>query len=175
MLFRSIAATGPLGGAAGGLRALMDGPPITEARRRLVERHMRPRPRLEAGGAAIAAGIRCAIDISDGLVQDLMHVCVASDAAAELSLDRIPLDAELVAVYPVDAGTMALTGGEDYELILVGGDPAIAVASSNLSAPLIVIGRIVAGDPEVRVLDSNGEIVPLAAGGWDHLAQGRPA
>ena len=80
---------------------------------------MRPQPRVDAGASARSMrGSRCAIDISDGLVQDLGHVCEASGVGAEVRLERVPLDANLVAAYPDDAAMMALTGGEDYELLL---------------------------------------------------------
>jgi len=164
-----IAVTGALGGSVGGLRALKEGEPRTGALRRLIERHMRPQPRTDAGRAAIAAGIRCAIDISDGLVQDLGHICSASGVGAELRLDRVPLDADLVATYRDDASMMAAAGGEDYELLLVGAEDAIARASAALPVPLTVVGSIVAGGVRVRVLDAEGHDVPMMTSGWDHL------
>ena len=170
-----VAVTGVLGGSGGGLRALVERATPTRATRRLIERHMRPQPRIDAGRAAIAAGIACGIDISDGLAQDLGHICEASRAAAELRLDRIPLDPDLAATWPDDAVTMAATGGEDYELLLVGAEGAIAHASAALAAPLTVIGRIVEGAPHVRVLDAGGAEVTLASSGWDHLKKDRLA
>lgn len=170
-----VAVTGALGGAAGGLHALIEGKPATDATRRLIARHMRPQPRVDAGRVAIEGGIACAIDISDGLAQDLGHICEASRVAAELRLARIPLDPDLAAAYPEDAVTMAATGGEDYELLLIGAEDALARASAALAAPLTVVGRIVEGAPCVRMLDASGAEVILAASGWDHLKKGRPA
>jgi thiamine-monophosphate kinase len=164
-----VGVTGALGASAGGLRAITDGRPPTEARRRLIARHMHPRARVDAARAAVAAGIRCGIDISDGLAQDLGHICRASNAAADLQIDRIPLDADLVAEYPADAVNTAATGGEDYELILVGSQSGITLASAALSVPLSIVGRIVAGDPRVRALDPSGAEVALSSAGWDHL------
>jgi thiamine-monophosphate kinase len=165
----AIGVTGPLGGSAGGLRALTDGAPLTDGR--LIKRHMRPQPRTDAGHAAIAAGIRCAIDISDGLVQDLSHVCEASGVGAEVRLDRVPLDADLAAAYPADAAIMAATGGEDYELLLIGDEGAIARTGETLGAPLAIIGRIVEGNAVVRALDASGAEIELPSGGWDHFAK----
>jgi thiamine-monophosphate kinase len=164
-----VAVTGALGGSAGGLRALVAGAAATGATRRLIERHMRPQPRIDAGRAAVAAGIACGIDISDGLAQDLGHICEASGVAAELRLDRIPLDADLLATFPDGAAAMAASGGEDYELLLVGAEDTIARAAGALSVPLTLIGHIVAGPPRVRLLDASGAEVTLASGGWDHL------
>ena len=170
-----VAVTGVLGGSAGGLRALVDGAPAIDATRRLVARHMRPQPRIDAGRAAVAAGIVCGIDISDGLAQDLGHICEASGVAADLRLDRIPLDADLAPIWPDDAVTMAAAGGEDYELLLVGAEDAIARASTALATALTVVGRIVEGAPRVRLLDAGSAEVTLASSGWDHLKKGRPA
>ena len=168
-----IAVTGALGGAAGGLRALIESAPRVDAAGRLIDRHMRPQPRIEAGHVALDAGIRCAIDISDGLVQDLGHICEASLVGAEVRRADLPLDADLVATYPSDAVTLAATGGEDYELLVVGAADAIARAAGSLPEPLTVIGRVVAGDPRVRVLDADGNEVELATNGWDHLKESR--
>jgi thiamine-monophosphate kinase len=169
-----VAVTSPLGGSAGGLRALTDGGVQTEVRRSLIQRHMRPRPRIDAGRAAIDAGIRCAIDISDGLAQDLGHVCAASSVGAEVRLDRVPLDANLVAAFPADAAMMALTGGEDYELLLIGSEDAISRTGESLGSPLTIVGKIVYGEPRVRVLDATGADIALPSGGWDHFGKDRP-
>lgn len=170
-----VAITGPLGGSAGGLRALTDGGVQTEARRSLIERHMRQQPRVDAARAAIDAGMRCAIDISDGLVQDLGHVCTASAVGAEVRLERVPLDANLVAAYPDDAAMMAMTGGEDYELLLIGSEPAMTRLTEMLGATLAIVGRIVEGEPRVRVLDTAGAEIAHPSGGWDHFGKDRPA
>jgi thiamine-monophosphate kinase len=170
-----VAATGALGGSAGGLRALTGGIPRTGAAQQLIERHARPRPRLDAGHAAVAAGITCAIDISDGLVQDLGHVCRASGVDAEVRLADIPLDAALVQVFGDDAPLLAATGGEDYELLLVGPEDALRRVGEALAAPLVAVGRVTgAGAGNVRLVGPDGRDVRLDAGGWDHL-RGRPA
>ena len=166
----AVAVTGPLGGSAGGLRVLTEGAGCTSAAERLVARHMRPRPRVDAGRAAVSAGAACAIDISDGLVQDLGHVCEASGLGADLWLDRVPLDEALVAVYPDDAQALAASGGEDYELIVVAPEDVLRRAEVMLGGPLAVIGVMRAGTG-VRVLDARGREVRLPTRGWDHLAR----
>jgi thiamine-monophosphate kinase len=166
-----IAVSGVLGGSAGGLRVLLDAAvPRDVARQRLVERHMRPQPRIDAGRAAVDAGVRSAIDISDGLLQDLGHICDASDVSADVSLAQVPLDPDLVGAYPDDATSLALSGGEDYELLLIGTSDAIAGVHSRV--PVIVIGEIVdrrSGGDAVRCLDDAGNEVRFASTGWDHL------
>ncbi len=167
----AIAVMGPLGGSAGGLRALRERA-SGDAAAGLVARHMRPRPRIDAGRAALDAGVRCAIDISDGLAQDLGHVCEASGAGATLELARVPLDPALVALYPADARMLAATGGEDYELILVAPEDVLVATSAALGEPLTIIGRVTEGHG-VRLLDEHGRKVDLASAGWDHLKRGR--
>lgn len=182
-----IAVSGALGGSAGGLRLLLEGGDASaDAGRRLkaratevhgteqslVRRHMRPLPRIDVGRAAIDAGLVCAIDISDGLVQDLGHICAASGLGAEITLAALPIDAALTATFPADAASMAATCGEDYELLVTGSADAIARASAGLDVPLSVIGRMVGGGAGVRILDANGDEVHLVSAGWDHLSRG---
>lgn len=166
----AIAVTGALGGAAGGLRALLEGTPRTPEIESLIRRHMRPQPRVDAGQAAIAAGVRCAIDISDGLVQDLGHVCQASGVDAEVWLPSVPLYPALKASFSADAASMAASGGEDYELLLVAPAAALDRAGELLGAPFTVIGHVVEGDGHVRTLGAGGSEVQLPSLGWDHLA-----
>jgi thiamine-monophosphate kinase len=163
-----IAVSGPLGGSAGGLRALLHGDAGSYAEA-LISRHMRPQPRIDIGQAAVNAGVRCGIDISDGLVQDIGHVCAASGVGAELRLDALPLDPALVAAYPADAAMMAATGGEDYELVLVGPEGAMAA----LGATLTIVGRVTASRG-VRLLDADGAEIDVARAGWDHLRENGP-
>ena len=109
------------------------------------------------------------MDISDGLAQDLGHICRASNVEAELSIDRIPLDTSLVAAYADDARAIAATAGEDYELLLVAPEAVLARMSTSLDAPLTIVGRIAEGEPRVRVLDAYGNEIELASAGFDHL------
>lgn len=184
-----IAVTGELGGSAGGLRALLDflqalddNPDAPEpegpAFRALLEAHARPWPRVDAGQIALHHGIRCAIDISDGLAQDVGHICRASGVDARVELARLPLHEDLVTMFPDDAVRLAATGGEDYELVLVGAAAAIEAADAalrdHLDMPdhrqLIVIGEVTGkGDGRVRLVDARGGDVDFGAPGYDHL------
>jgi thiamine monophosphate kinase len=89
----------------------------------------------------------------------------------------VPVADALRSVYPDDARQLALTGGEDYELILVGGEGALQLAdgalrrSLDMDEPqLHIVGRIT-DEPgkRVRVIDATGAEVPIPRGGWDHL------
>jgi thiamine-monophosphate kinase len=111
-------------------------------------------------------------------VQDLGHICRASGVDAELRIDDIPLEPGLEEVLRDDTRAAAATGGEDYELLLVGGDGALQIAGSALvqraegMPPLTIVGRVTgAGDGRVRVIDAQGSEVALPVAGWDHLAR----
>ena len=167
-----IAVTGTLGDSAAGLRLLREGgEAVSPAARQLIEAHERPQPQVEAGRAAVQAGIRCAIDVSDGLVQDLGHVARASNGGIRIDAARLPLSEPLRQTFPGQAAGLALSGGEDYQLVLAGPRAAIEAARRRMKAPLTEIGEVVeSGTAYVVVLDESGREIPLARGGWDHFA-----
>ncbi len=154
-----IAVTGTLGDSAAGLRLLQTG---TAADDPIVQRHTRPVPRVEAGRAAVEAGVLCGIDVSDGLLQDVGHVCEMSNAGAVLRAADLPLSDGLRAAFPDDALALACTGGEDYELLLIG--PAAAISRVP---DVTVIGEIVKGPPRATLLDGDGSEIEFANAGWD--------
>ena len=165
----AIAVTGSLGGSSGGLLVLHNGQGSDDGRA-LISRHVRPRPQVDAGRAAVRAGVRCAIDVSDGLVQDLGHICAASGLGASIRFDDIPVDPARAARFPDDARILACTGGEDYELVLVGPHEAIDATSAMLDAPLGIIGEITDdAEHRVRVVDRDGNEMSFEDDGWDHL------
>ena len=167
----AIAVTGTVGGAAGGLRAIQSEGLLTDDLHALVRRHSRPVPRVEAGLAAIAAGVRCGIDVSDGLAQDVGHLCEASGLDAEIRVKDVPVDPALAACYPDDALELALSGGEDYELVLVAPQEKLDAVRAKLDVPLTVIGRMLeTRGGTVRLLDPAGHTLKLPASGWDHFA-----
>ena len=167
-----VAVTGSLGGAAGGLRALQEGmePQVARA---LIERHLRPQARLEAGTAALEAGIRCAIDVSDGLLQDLGHVCRMSRVGAVVWKDRLPIDPALAQTFePEEVLRYAAAGGEDYELLVTGSQDQIYALARQVEVPVTVIGEMVIdAECQAKLLDESGREVALPSTGWDHLRE----
>ena len=158
-----VAVTGTLGDAALGLARRAAAP--------LAARQRRPTPRVEAG-LALAGLVRAAVDVSDGLVQDLGHLCRASRVGARIGVADLPLSAAYRrAARPLaDPYAAALSGGEDYELV-VAVPPAnlekARRAAAQVGTPLTPIGRFVRGRG-VRVVGARGE--PLGAPpGHDHL------
>jgi len=167
-----VAVSGVLGDSAGGL--LMHEENVStnsEAARALRMAHQRPQPRVELGRLAIETGVRCAIDVSDGLMQDLGHIARASGTGIRIDASRVPASAALQEVFPGRAMGLALSGGEDYELILVGPREVIeAVIAQSKEVPVTEIGEVVHYDtPRVAVVDESGREIPPGDGGWDHF------
>ncbi len=167
-----IAVSGNVGDSSGGLRLLQSASfSNSEAARYLRVAHIRPNPRVSLGKAAVEAGVRCAIDVSDGLLQDLGHIARASGVAIRIEAIKVPVSAALHEVFPAQALGIALTGGEDYELVLVGPKPIIEALIDRSETPLTEIGEVVHHHevPRVAVVDEAGMEIPLGEQGWDHF------
>jgi thiamine-monophosphate kinase len=155
-----VCVTGTLGDAALGLRALRGELAFLDEadREALARRYRLPEPRL-AEGRSLLGTAHAMLDVSDGLVQDLGHLCTASGVAARIELERVPLSPaarravearpELIAV--------VLGGGDDYEIVFAAPEPRFTV-----------IGRIESGQG-VRVVDREGREVEVAAPGYRHF------
>lgn len=162
--------SGTIGDGALGLLALTGRLPPDP---HLAERYRLPRPRL-ALGQALAGIARAAMDVSDGLVQDLGHLARAAGCAAELRADAVPLSAAARAALQADAAPLAtiLGGGDDYELLFAA-DPAhaarVLAAADAAQTPVTRIGRFLDGQG-VQVLDAAGQPIVLPAAGWSHFA-----
>ncbi len=109
-----IAVTGRLGGAAA---VIAQGDPAnSEQKKLLYQFNVNPK----SGQKIAESGCRCAIDLSDGLLKDLQRICRASEVGARVTIDRIPVHSRCreLAKSPEDALKLALTGGEDYTLLI---------------------------------------------------------
>lgn len=142
----TIYVTGPLGDSAGGLQAILKGIERTEDVTRLICRHKRPIPRIEAGRILMESGKAGAMmDISDGIGSDLRHIMKASGVGAVIDLERLPLSPELVSVCKEqgwDIYELATSGGEDFELLFT----AAAGLENELDIAVYPIGKIVSGN-----------------------------
>jgi thiamine-monophosphate kinase len=166
-----IAVTGWLGTAAAGLemltRKLEFGPSVSAG---LKQAFTQPEPRLNEGRLLIEKGIETGIDISDGLLADLNHICRESGVSAELELERIPVRQEVISAFGDKAYQMALSGGEDYQLLFTGRTSLIESVREASGYPVTVIGEITAGNAgEIILVDREGRRSPVAAAGWDHF------
>ena len=113
----AIFVTGPLGSSAAGLRLLESGRGDDQKYADLIDRHLRPEPRLALSQTLCERGIATAmIDISDGLSSDLAHMCQASGVGAMIDADAIPFVPQIRDIVD-DPLELALNGGEDFELL----------------------------------------------------------
>ncbi|MFC1981720.1 thiamine-phosphate kinase, partial [Chloroflexota bacterium] len=107
-----IAVTGTLGGAAAGLEMLMNQLQFDpEATANLREAFLRPLPRVAEGQLLIERGVETAIDISDGLISDLGHICKASQVGARVEIDRLPVHPAVKDNFGDKSLEIALSGG----------------------------------------------------------------
>ena len=177
-----LAVTGPLGLAAAGVRALqseqtqLDGAPV------MLAAHKRPRPRILHGLLLARAGVRAAMDLSDGLLGDLPKLCAASHVSAQLEFDQLPIPNALRWNFRQDYKDLVLRGGEDFEL-LFSAPPDVFLRAVQLCLrcnlpPPTAIGTLteLSGDEPaitMRWTDQRREV--LEPGAFDHFAQASAA
>jgi len=154
--------TGALGASGAAVRALRRG-----TRGRL------PIPPLRvAAGVLLARHAHAMIDVSDGLVQDVGHVCAASRVGAELELARVPVAPACRRALGAAASRFAATAGEDYELVVIappGARAALGRLAPRLGCRLTRIGHIVRGRDVVLVDARGGRLPPGRPRGFDHF------
>ena len=153
--------TGTIGDGALGLMAIRG--ELPDASGHLAARYRLPQPRL---GLVSPALVRAAMDVSDGLVQDLGHLCRASGVGAVIEAGWVPRSV-------ADDRWLAtcLTGGDDYELVMAV-DPAHVAAlrkrATTLDMAVTRIGTFDHGSG-VRVLDASGRPISFDVAGWTHF------
>jgi thiamine-monophosphate kinase len=173
--------TGSLGGSAGGLAIARAGRAAdligTPWAAELERAYERPVARVGESRILARAGAHAMMDLSDGLARDLPRLCAASHVGARLDRTSIPvapalLDAE--SVLALDPFALALTGGDDYELLVAlpaeAVDPAGAELRARFGVSLADIGAIIEEEGGIVLVDEDGTSAPLDPGGWDHFA-----
>jgi len=174
-----IAVTGRLGSSAGGLELLLHGSgAVSERFAPLLQAHRRPLPRVREGQLLVESGLRCGMDLSDGLAGDLKRICRASGVSAVVNVARLPMDPLLRECFGERAVELALSGGEDYELLCAGPEDAISRAQlllHDVGTDLTVVGELQAPrdrGPEVMLVDESGRRFAPERSGWEHFAVG---
>ncbi len=171
--------TGEIGAAAAGLQlSLMpEDDPRKHATTADILRaalHL-PVPRVIAGRTLAAFGVRCCMDLSDGLTADLLKMLRASNADAEINLGDLPVPAAVMALFRDDALDLALYGGEDYELLFTAPDWLSNQISEGLELNGVratIIGQVLPRvGPDARIIgvQRHGARSIIRAGGFDHF------
>jgi thiamine-monophosphate kinase len=167
--------TGALGGAAAALTRLQDlaesnstrpyPPRIPKKLEALLAPHLYPQPRVAQGLWLVRHSLAsAAIDLSDGLSTDLVHLCEESGVAAEVQASALP-------IHPAATLAQALNGGEDYELLFTA-PPTARIPRKIAGIPITQIGRILKsspGRPAVTLHTPQGP-QPLRPQGWQHFS-----
>jgi len=166
-----IAVTGHLGASAAGMELLKSQRRLDpEAENRLKDAFLHPTPRIAEGLLLVEQGVKTAIDISDGLVADLGQICKASNVGARLEVERVPIEPAVQTTFSQRALELALSGGEDYELLFTASAEIVEKVEKAASLPVTAIGEIVTGEG-VTLVDREGNPFELKKAGWEHFSQ----
>lgn len=138
----------------------------------LADRYRLPQPRLALGQRLVDV-VNAMMDVSDGLIGDLGHICRASGTAAEIDAARLPLSAAASAAIALDSRHFfrVLGGGDDYELLFTAPQeslPKLEEIARAGGVPVTPIGRITAGQG-VRVFDEKGAEMTIEVAGYRHF------
>jgi thiamine-monophosphate kinase len=164
-----VAVTGHLGAAAAGMTLLKKDRHLDEeAESHLKDTFLHPTPRLAEGLLLVEQGVKTAIDISDGLVADLNQICKASQVGARLEVERVPIEPALKTAFGEKALELALSGGEDYELLFTASSEIVERVKKAASGPITAIGEITAGKG-VTLIGKQGKPFALKKAGWEHF------
>ena len=177
----SILITGSPGESRAGLELVRRprlelGPGIS---RKLLDRHMCPQPRLREGQLLARSGqVSAMIDVSDGVIGDLGHICESSGKGAEIDVASLPVSHELSEA-ALAAGAewreWVLYGGEDYELLFTAGPDAVPGLKKMLmdetGTSCVQIGTITDQAGEVWLRLADGKRISPSAKGWDHFVK----
>ena len=168
--------TGTLGDSALGLKLLKRKSPARRAPRAakfLLSRHHFPTARVRVGSILAKEKLaRAMIDISDGLLQDLSHICKASRIGAIVSEERLPLSSAYRSLAGPDGTRHALAGGEDYELLFCArrrDRSRITKLEEHTDVPITRIGTCVHARDGMTVVDRTGHRVDFRTTGYDHF------
>ena len=113
------------------------------------------------------------IDISDGLSSEILHLCEQSEVGCNLYEDKIPLDPTVISAaeeFKMDSTMIALSGGEDYELLFTIDQKEFPKIKGNPN--LTVLGHMTHKNEGAHLISRNGSKIPLTAQGWNSFGEG---
>jgi thiamine-monophosphate kinase len=176
-----ILVTGTLGDSAAGLALLQRGEvaPSPEHAYAVKEAHLTPTPRVKEGRVvARSRDATAMIDLSDGLANDLGHICERSEVGAVVRAGQIPISEAVCSIAKTlerDPLSWALFGGEDYELLFTVPAKKVEELAAALrretDTPATVVGEILSKAEDMRLMTREGDLVPLPIRGWDHFSR----
>jgi thiamine-monophosphate kinase len=175
----TIFVTGTIGDAALGLEVLRGRLPEldTASAAFLVERYRLPLPRVTVGPRLVGLAT-AALDVSDGLIADLEHICEVSDLTAVIEAPRVPLSpaARTTITAAPERLATALTGGDDYEILFIAPQATsaeLAELARTLGVAITAIGHMAVqsagAEKRVTVVDGDGRPLRFAHEGWRHF------
>lgn len=174
--------TGDLGGAYMGLQVLErekqvfkvnpNNQPDLDGYNYIIERQLKPEARKDIVKLLKDLKVKptSMIDISDGLSSETIHLCKQSNVGVELYEDKIPLDPQVISTceeFNIDSTTVALNGGEDYELLMTISQKDYSKIKANPN--LTVIGYITEKERGIHLITRGELSIPLIAKGWNAL------
>lgn len=175
--------TGDLGGAYMGLQVLErekevfkvnpNNQPDLEPYTYIIERQLKPEARKDIVTLLKELDVKptSMIDISDGLSSEIIHLCKQSNVGVELYENKIPLDPQVISTceeFNIDSTTIALNGGEDYELLMTISQEDFPKIKANPN--LTVIGFITEKERGMHLVTRAETLIPLIAKGWNALS-----
>ena len=149
--------------------------PDLDAYTYIIERQLKPEARKDIVQLLQDLDVKptSMIDISDGLSSEIIHLCKQSNVGCDLYEDKIPLDPQVISTceeFNLDSTTIALSGGEDYELLMTISQDDYPKIKANPN--LTVIGYMTDVSSGIHLVTRGDEKIPLTAQGWNSLSQG---
>ena len=140
----------------------------------IIERQLKPEARTDIKTLLKDLGVKpqAMIDVSDGLSSELMHICTQSGIGCQIYEDKLPLDPEFIGVceeFNLDSTTIAINGGEDYELLFTIKMEDFDKIKGNPN--LTVIGHTTEQSAGMNLVTRENALIPLKARGWNHLGE----
>jgi thiamine-monophosphate kinase len=176
--------TGDLGAAYMGLQVLErekqvfnvnpNNQPDLDTYSYLIERQLKPEARKDIRTLLFALDIKptAMIDVSDGLSSEIMHLCKQSRVGCNLYEDKLPLDPQFINVceeFSIDATTVAINGGEDYELLFT--IPMEDFDKIKGNPNFTIIGHMTQESEGIHLVTRANTKIPLKARGWNPLEE----
>jgi len=148
--------------------------PDLEAYSYLIERQLKPEARTDVRTLLHALEINptAMIDVSDGLSSEILHLCKQSEVGCNLYEDKLPLDPQLISVceeFQLDSTTVAINGGEDYELLFTVKMDDFDKLKGNPN--FTIIGHMVEAAEGMHLITRANTKIPLKARGWNALTE----